>query len=208
MERTAEKDQVTFTDMMRVRFKGVIDPIAGFLNRIGIKPNTVTYLGLLGNAIGALLVAFGYITWGGVVVLLTAPFDALDGTMARLRGEATQWGAFVDSVSDRYSELLLLGGLMVYYLRQGTWWECALVYLAAAGSVMVSYVKARAESVGYEAKVGILTRLERYLVLVPCLIFNIPIIAVGILAVLANFTAFQRIYCVRQQACQDKRKLD
>jgi len=194
--------------MMRLRFKGVIEPIAGFLNRIGIKPNTVTYLGLLGNAIGAILVAFGYVTWGGVVVLVTAPFDALDGTMARLRGEATQWGAFVDSVSDRYSELLLLGGLMVYYLRQGTWWECALVYLAAAGSVMVSYVKARAESLGYEAKIGILTRLERYIVLVPCLIFNIPIIAAGILAVFANFTAFQRIYYVRQQTYRDEKKLE
>lgn len=206
MERTVDKDPVTFTDMMRVRFKGVIDPIAGFLNRLGIKPNTVTYLGLIGNAAGAALVAFGYITWGGVVVLLTAPFDALDGTMARLRGEATTWGAFVDSVSDRYAELLLLGGLMVYYLRQGTWWVCALVYLAAAGSVMVSYVKARAESLGYEAKIGILTRLERYIVLVPCLIFNIPIVAAGILAVLANFTAFQRIYYVRQQAYRHEKK--
>jgi CDP-diacylglycerol---glycerol-3-phosphate 3-phosphatidyltransferase len=197
---------MTFTDMMRLRFKGVIDPIAGFLSRLGFKPNTITYLGLLGNAIGAVLVAFGYITWGGVVVLLTAPFDALDGSMARLRGEATSWGAFVDSVSDRYAELLLLGGLMVFYLRQGTWWACALVYLAAGGSVMVSYVKARAESLGYEAKIGILTRLERYLVLVPCLIFNIPIIAAGILAVLANFTAFQRIYYVGQQAHRDEKK--
>jgi CDP-diacylglycerol--glycerol-3-phosphate 3-phosphatidyltransferase len=206
LERTADKNPVTFTDMMRVRFKGVIDPIAGFLNRLGIKPNTVTYLGLIGNAAGAALVAFGYITWGGVVVLLTAPFDALDGTMARLRGEATSWGAFVDSVSDRYAELLLLGGLMVYYLRQGIWWACALVYLAAVGSIMVSYVKARAESLGYEAKVGILSRLERYIVLVPCLIFNIPFIAAGILAVLANFTAFQRIYYVRQQTHQDETK--
>jgi len=197
---------MTFTDMMRLRFKGVIDPIAGFLSRLGFKPNTITYLGLLGNAIGAVLVAFGYITWGGIVVLLTAPFDALDGSMARLRGEATSWGAFVDSVSDRYAELLLLGGLMVFYLRQGTWWACALVYLAAGGSVMVSYVKARAESLGYEAKIGILTRLERYLVLVPCLIFNIPLITAGVLPVLANLTAFQRIYHVGQQAHRDEKK--
>lgn len=191
---------MSFTDILRVRFKGVLDPIAGFLNKLGLMPNTVTILGLLGNMIGAYLLATGQITWGGVIILLVGPIDALDGTMARLRGMSSKFGALVDSVTDRYSELVILLGLLVYFLRTGNALASLLVFLAAAGSVMVSYVKARAEGVGYECKVGLLTRVERYLVLAPLLVFNQPVIAMWILAILANFTAFQRIYHVRKQA--------
>jgi CDP-diacylglycerol--glycerol-3-phosphate 3-phosphatidyltransferase len=146
------------------------------------------------------MVARGYLTWGGILVLITVPFDALDGTMARLRGEASDWGAFVDSVADRYSELLVYLGLLIYYLNQGDKLACALVYLAAAGTVLVSYTKAKAESLRFDANVGLLTRAERYLVLAPALVFKIPIIALWILAILANFTALQRILRVRHQA--------
>lgn len=163
-------------------------------------PNTITILGLVGNTAGAYLLAMGQTTWGGVVVLLMGPIDALDGTMARLRGEPTNFGAFVDSVTDRYSELVIFAGLMIYFIRQGNWLACTLVYLAAAGSILVSYVKARAEALGFEAKVGLLTRVERYLVLAPLLVINQPQIALWIIAILANFTAIQRILHVRAQA--------
>ena len=185
---------------MRVLFKGIIEPVARFLNRIGLHPNTVTILGLVGNAAGAVLVALGHVTLGGIIVLIFAPMDVLDGTMARLRGEVTTLGAFVDSVTDRYSELMLLGGVLFYFLQQNNILATIVTYVAACGAVLVSYVKARAESLGYEAKIGFLSRLERYIVLIPCLIFNIPIIAVWILAIFANFTAIQRIYFVRKQA--------
>lgn len=200
MEESAKKEPMTFTDNLRVRFKGILDPIGRFLNRLGLMPNVVTILGLVGNIAGAYLLAIGQITWGGVVILLMGPVDALDGTMARLRGQASRFGAFVDSVTDRYSELVILLGLLIYYIRADNDIFTALVYLAAAGSVLVSYVKARAESLNFVAKVVLLTRVERYLVLAPCLIFNIPWVAVIILAVLANFTAFQRILAVRKQA--------
>ena len=185
---------------MRQLFKGIIDPIGRFFINIGLKPNTVTFLGLFGNAAAGVLVAFGHISWGGVLVLIFAPLDALDGTMARLRGETSDFGAFVDSVTDRYSELFLLGGLLYYFSVRGDWMTSILVYVAAAGSIMVSYVKARAESLGYEAKIGFLSRLERYIILIPALIFNIPIVAVYILAIFSNFTALQRIYYVSKQA--------
>jgi CDP-diacylglycerol--glycerol-3-phosphate 3-phosphatidyltransferase len=120
--------------------------------------------------------------------------------MARLRGEPSDFGAFVDSVTDRYSELVIFLGLLLYYNSQGDWVSTLGVYLAAAGSVLVSYVRARAQSLGYEAKVGILTRAERYAVLAPSLIFNIPWVGVWIIAVLANITAFQRIIHVRRIA--------
>lgn len=202
MERLAKKDTVTFTDFLRARFKGVLEPIAALLNRLGLMPNAATLLGLFGTTIGAYFLATGQITIGGLIILVAAPIDALDGTMARLRGESSNFGAFVDSVTDRYSELVIFGGLLVYFLQQQNWLGAGLSYLAAAGSMLVSYIRARAQSVGFESKVGILSRVERFLVLIPCLIFNQPMIAVAAIAVFANFTALQRILHVRGQAYQ------
>lgn len=204
MEESAKQQPATFTDFLRAHSKGILDPIGRFLNSLGLMPNVMTIMGLVGNIGAAFLLAFGQIAWGGVVVLLMGPIDALDGTMARLRGQPSRFGAFVDSVTDRYSELVILLGLLVYYLKAGDALFAGLIYLAAAGSVLVSYVKARAEALNFEAKVGLLTRVERYLVLAPCLVFNIPKVAIVILAVLANFTALQRILAVRKQAYEQQ----
>ncbi|UCD41464.1 MAG: CDP-alcohol phosphatidyltransferase family protein, partial [Chloroflexota bacterium] len=150
MEQASEdKKRITFTDQMRLRFRGVLDPIGAFLNRIGLMPNTMTILGLIGNTVGAILLAQGRMTAGGLIILAMGPVDALDGTMARLRGEPSEFGAFVDSVTDRYSELVIFGGLLIYYVLQGNWTAALVTYLAAAGSVLVSYVRARASSLGY-----------------------------------------------------------
>ena len=189
----------TLTDWMRARFSGLLDRPAGFLVRLGLFPNTITLLGLAGNMIGAYFLALGHFTIGGLIILAVGPIDALDGAMARLSGESSKWGAFVDSTSDRYSELMIYLGLLIHYVRQGDVTAIVLIFLAAAGSVMVSYVKARAEGLDFSAKVGLLTRLERYLVLSPTLIFNIPLVGLWIVAVLANFTAVQRIWFVRRQ---------
>jgi phosphatidylglycerophosphate synthase len=196
--------RLTPTDQMRKRFKGVLDPIAGFLNRLGLHPNTVTILGLIGNTIGAYFLATGHMTVGGLLILAMGPVDALDGTMARLRGEASNFGAFVDSVTDRYSELVIFGGLLFYYLQQGVALYAILAYLAAAGAILVSYTRARSQSLGLDTKVGILTRMERYIVLAPLLVINQPVIALWILAIFANITALQRILDVRRQAHQQK----
>lgn len=190
----------TFTDYLRLWFKWVLDPLGGFFNRLGLTPNMVTMLGLAGNSVGAYFLAQGEMLTGGLLVLLMTPIDALDGTMARLRGEPSDFGAFVDSVTDRYSELIIYGGLLYHFLRLGEPLGGLLVFGAAAGSVLVSYVKARAESLGYHAKVGLLTRVERYLVLAPSLVFNQLYIGLGIIAVFANITALQRIWHVRSQA--------
>ena len=201
MEKTVEKSRTkTFTDYMRGWFKGIVDPLGAFFNRIGVTPNMMTMLGLLGNIVGAWFLAQGNMFLGGVFVLVCTPFDALDGTMARLRGEANEFGAFVDSVTDRYSELFILGGLLYYFTTHNDHLSTIAVYMAAAGSVLVSYVKARADSLKFDANVGILTRMERYLVIAPLLLFNLPVVAAWIVAVLANVTALQRIWRVRQQA--------
>jgi len=189
----------TFTDYLRLWFKWVLDPLGGFFNRLGLTPNMMTMLGLLGNAVGAYYLAMGDMLTGGILVVLMTPIDALDGTMARLRGESSDFGAFVDSVSDRYSELIIYAGLLYHFLTVADRLGGILVFAAAAGSVLVSYVKARAEGLGYGAKVGILTRVERYLVLAPSLVFNQLYIGLGIIAVFANITAIQRIWFVRDQ---------
>ena len=205
MEHATEKKQrLTLTDQLRVFFKGTVEPVAAFFNRLGLMPNTMTILGLIGNAVGGFFLAQGQMTLGGVIILLMGPVDALDGTMARLRGMAGQFGAFVDSVSDRYSELVILGGLLYYYIQQGDKIGTLVVYAAAVGSVLVSYIRSRGQSLGWDTKVGILTRMERYLVLAPALILNYPLVGLWIIAIFANVTAIQRIIDVRRQAYLDQ----
>lgn len=201
--------RLTLTDQFRQRFKGILDPIARFFNRLGLMPNTMTILGLVGNVIGAILLARGQFFIGGLLIVIMGPVDALDGTMARLRGMAGHFGAFVDSVTDRYSELVIFAGLIYYYMSQGDPLATMLVYFAAAGSVLVSYIRSRGQSLGWDTKVGILTRMERYLVLAPALLLSflsplIPLIGIAIIAVFANITAIQRIIDIRRQAYSDQ----
>ena len=203
MEHSEEKERTTFTDRVRIRFKVLLDKIGAFLNNLGLMPNTITIFGLVGNTIGAVFLSQGQMTIGGIIILAMGPVDALDGTMARLRGMEGKFGAFVDSVTDRYSELVIFGGLLYYYVSQGNVLVSMLVFLATAGSVLVSYVRSRGQSLDWDTKVGILTRMERYLVLAPTLIFNIPIVGLWIIAIFANVTAIQRIIDIRRQAYQD-----
>jgi CDP-diacylglycerol--glycerol-3-phosphate 3-phosphatidyltransferase len=207
LEQAAKKkERFILSDYLRVRSRAILEPFAVFFNRLGLNPNTMTILGLVGNAIGAVLIARGNMFWGGVLVLAMGPVDALDGTMARLRGQPTKFGAFVDSVTDRYSELVIFGGMLVYYQQQYKGLEMLIVYIAAAGSVLVSYVRARGQSLGYDTKVGLFSRFERFAVLTPALILNIPMVGAVLIAVFSNITALQRILDVRRQALLDTSK--
>jgi CDP-diacylglycerol--glycerol-3-phosphate 3-phosphatidyltransferase len=190
----------TFTDLLRRIFKNLLNGIAGFFNKIGVKPNFITIAGLIGNLMAGVFIARGMLFSGGLIALIAGPFDALDGAIARLRGEDGAYGAFIDSVTDRLSEISLYGGLLVYFNQTGNWGDALLVFFSAVGSIMVSYTRARAEALGYSAKIGLLTRVERYLILIPGIIIGYPRIALWILAILTNFTAFQRIFYVRKQS--------
>jgi CDP-diacylglycerol--glycerol-3-phosphate 3-phosphatidyltransferase len=203
LNQTTEQRKKSFSDNMRVWFRWYYHPIAEFLNRIGIHPNTLTLIGLAGTVGVAVLIAFGHMTWAGILLLIMGPVDAMDGALARLRNEVSAWGAFVDSVTDRYSELFLFLGFLIHYIVQMNIAGILLAYLAAAGSVLVSYVKARADASRLDANVGLLTRVERYLVLIPGLIFSglyppLALITLIIISILANFTALQRIFRVRR----------
>ena len=198
MESAQEVKKLSFADKMRKWFRWLLVPVAGFLNRLGLHPNTVTLIGLAGTIGTAVLIALGHMTWAGLLLLVMGPVDALDGVMARLRNEASDYGAFVDSVTDRYSELFLFLGFIIHYLLINDPIGIAFAYLAAAGSVLVSYVKARADASKLDANIGLLTRVERYIVIIPGLIFNLPLVAIIIIAIFANFTALQRIFRVRR----------
>ncbi|MES0339012.1 MAG: CDP-alcohol phosphatidyltransferase family protein [Anaerolineales bacterium] len=200
MDESTQQEKITLTDALRVRFKNLLDAIGAFLNGLGITPNTLTISGLVGNLIGAYFLAIGSFMVGGLILLAMGAIDALDGTMARLRGEPSDFGAFVDSVTDRYSELVIYAGLLFYAVKELNLTLAMMVFAATAGSILVSYIRARAQSLGYEAKGGMLTRFERFIILVPSLIFGYPWIGVSIIAILANITALQRIISVRRQA--------
>jgi CDP-diacylglycerol--glycerol-3-phosphate 3-phosphatidyltransferase len=193
-------DQITFTDRLRVNLAWVLDPIVDFLYKLGVHPNQLTLLGLAGAGVAAWLASQGSYSFAGFILLLTGPVDALDGALARRRGEPQRFGAFVDSVTDRYSELLLFAGLLWVAQQQNDVFFQMAVYFAAFGSVLVSYVRARAQSLGYEAKGGIFSRVERFLVLVIFLLIAQPMAGMVVIAVGANLTALQRIWYVRNNA--------
>jgi CDP-diacylglycerol--glycerol-3-phosphate 3-phosphatidyltransferase len=136
---------------------------------------------------------------GGFFILLMGPIDALDGAVARASGMVTRFGAFLDSVIDRYIESFIYAGLIFYFNGQQQTLGIMLSFFSLVGSVLVSYARARAESLGIDTKIGILTRVERLVVIGPTIFFKIPLVGVAVVAVLANFTALQRINHVKKQ---------
>lgn len=180
------------------------------LARLGVTPNTLTVLGLLLSVLTAFVIAQGFLLAGGLLVLFAGIFDMFDGALARARNAATTFGAFFDSTLDRYSESIILFGLLCYTLRvpdlhDRLWpfsseqpWMIVLIYIAVVGSLMVSYAKARAEGLGLECKTGLLARPERVVILAIGLLTGASIWALLLLAVFANVTAIERIAYIWQ----------
>ena len=172
--------------------------VAG-LAATGIHPNLLTFLGLLVNIWACVMFAKGRFFAAGWVMLLAGLFDMVDGRVARAQGRVTKFGAFFDSVVDRYSDLILYLGLLVYYARVDRQFYAVLVGVAMAGSVMVSYTRARAESLIPECKVGFWERPERIVLLILAALGNRMAPALWLLAIFPNITVIQRIrYTWRQ----------
>jgi CDP-diacylglycerol--glycerol-3-phosphate 3-phosphatidyltransferase len=181
---------------LRRRSQVLLNPIARVAGRLGLTPNMLTVIGLLLNVTVAIVLARGSIPLGGALLLLASSFDALDGTLARLTGRQSLFGAFFDSTVDRYSETIVYGGLLFHFLERAARTETLVVYAAIVGSLMVSYTRARAEGLGVECKVGLLTRADRMVVLGVGLILGWVELALWLVAVLANLTAVQRMHHV------------
>ncbi len=193
-ERQGEKGRERPVEAwLRRQAQIVLVPIAAVLDRLGASPNLLTALGFLLTGVVAWTLARGMLQLGGLLLLLVAPFDALDGALARLTGRQSRFGAFLDSTVDRFSEAVVFFGLLVHYIGQGARGEVLLIYAAIVGSLMVSYARARAEGLGLPCKVGLLTRIERVFVMGVGLLLGYPRLALWVVAVLANFTALQRM---------------
>jgi CDP-diacylglycerol--glycerol-3-phosphate 3-phosphatidyltransferase len=182
----------------------VTDPIVGVLARIGVTPNHITTVGFAGNVAAGVFAALGDFVIAGVIMLVFSALDLLDGALARATGKASAFGAVYDSVLDRLSEAAVLAGLVWYYGQKGdSNEEIALCFAALVGSIMVSYVRARAQTVGYELREGLFTRAERVILLAGGLIIEGALldgvrITLWVLAIMANVTAVQRLIAVRQ----------
>lgn len=198
----------------------IINPLVHGMIKVGITPNFITTTGLLLNMVAAAIFIYAgaccpgelsYVGWGGGIVLFAGLFDMMDGRVARVGNMSSTFGAFYDSVLDRYSELFTLLGISYYLLLNHYLCGSILTSIALIGSLMVSYVRARAEGLDLECKVGLMQRPERVVLAALGAIFTgvfqdvtafdpmlILIVPMGIIALLANATAFYRIaHCHR-----------
>ncbi|KPL04530.1 MAG: hypothetical protein AMJ90_00330 [candidate division Zixibacteria bacterium SM23_73_2] len=187
-------------------FLDLIEPLARFLINLKVSPYVLTGAGLFFSILGFNFFRIGYLFFGGLMIILAGICDVLDGRLARESNSVSKYGALIDSVVDRYSEIFLFLGLLVYF------WERSLtlvilIFLAVVGSLLVSYVRARAEGLGLECKVGIMQRQERMSYLAAGTILSpIPfmgnfllILALTIIAVFSNFTVIQRVVYIKNQ---------
>jgi CDP-diacylglycerol---glycerol-3-phosphate 3-phosphatidyltransferase len=190
----------TLTDRLRVHGAIIINPIVEFLARWRFTPDGLTITGMLFHFFFAWLIASGHIFWAGVAIMFIAPLDALDGALARRLGRKQGgFGAFLDSTLDRLAEIILFAGYLLYFNREGEGLWQAAAYLAITGSLMVSYARSRAEALGLECKVGIASRVERYILIIVTLLLQWPEAGLLILAVTTYITLAQRIWHVWKQ---------
>lgn len=166
-----------------------------------VDPNVVTIVGFAFNLLTAAVVATGHLSAGGALLFLSALFDMLDGALARVSARQSTFGAFLDSLLDRYSEAAILLALIFVFTGESKTAAVLLVYAVAIGSILISYARARAEGLGLDAKVGIAPRPERVLILGLGLLFNYQttIAALILLAILTHITAMQRLHHVWRQ---------
>jgi len=171
----------------------VSDPVARALLGARLRPNQLTVLGLFCSGLAAAAFVADYQRLGGLLLALAGALDILDGSLARVSGQVSPFGAFLDSVLDRYSDLLVLAGLVVLFMGKSRVWDVVGALAALIGTVMVSYTRARAESVGVQCRVGFMERGERLLALIVGALLDLLAPAVWVVAVGANVTAIHRI---------------
>lgn len=170
-----------------------LEAVGRTLARWKVSPDAITYLGLVLTIGVAALAALGEIRWAGVAYVFAAACDALDGTVARVSGRGSRFGAFLDSNIDRFEESIVFLGLTVYYTGAGGQWEIPLILVATVGSLMVSYTRARAEAVGVACKVGFMTRVPRVALMIVGLLLDQVLIVLVVLVATTLFTAFHRM---------------
>ena len=190
---------MTYTRAIGIVFGAAIARIVRWLALSRIHPNVLTFLGLVINIVAAYLFAAGSFRWAGAVVIGAGLFDMVDGRVARETNRVTRFGGFFDSVLDRYSDLALLMGLLVYYASIDRFFYVVLTAIVMTGSVMVSYTRARAENTIQKCKVGFLERPERVVLLIIGALFDRMAPVLWVIAVLSNLTVAHRMIYTWQE---------
>lgn len=178
--------------------KLIIDQIVGVLSLLKISPNVLTVFGVVVSVFTAAALATGRFGYAGVLLILAGLFDMLDGAVARVSKSETSYGAFLDSMVDRYSDFIVMLGLIIYYGLADRLTYVVLAGVALMGSVLTSYARARAECLIPSCKVGFLERPERVVILILGALFRGMDAAVWVIAVLSNWTVIQRILYTRK----------
>lgn len=191
------------TQIAQARARAIARKVASVFVKTGVTPNMLTLFGFVLNSIVAYLLATDHLVAGGVMMLFAGLFDMLDGALAKITNKVSQFGAFLDSVVDRYSEAVILFGLLLYFYNQPDrtgLTEIILIYAILVGSMMISYARARAGALNIANEVGIMARPERIILLAIGLLFRTVLLdpVLWILAVGTQFTALQRIIYVWQ----------
>lgn len=193
IERGRRRRWESWSDWARAHAGALLMPLARFAGRLGIHPNTLTILGMMLQMGVGVIFGLGHIALGGLLLLIFAPVDALDGLLARALNKQSVFGAFLDSTLDRISDAAVILGLTAYYLRQGASVQVWLLLISLVATMMISYIRARAEAVGLECKVGLLTRMERVLLIGVLSALGLSVVMTWALAVLSVVTMVQRI---------------
>ena len=180
-------------------FGKIINAIVSALALSRVHPNVLTFIGLLINIWAAFLFAAGRFPAGGAVVIGAGLFDMVDGRVARETNRVTKFGGFFDSVLDRYSDLGVLVGLLVYYASINRYFYVVLTAIVMTGSVMISYTRARAENTIPRCKVGFLERPERVVLIIIGALFNRMAQILWVMAILSNITVFSRMLYTWQE---------
>ncbi len=191
---------MTYTRAVGLVCGAIIDRIVKALALSRIHPNVLTFIGLVINIVAAFLFAAGRFRWAGVVVVVAGLFDMVDGRVARETNRVTRFGGFFDSVIDRYSDLSLYMGLLVYYASINRFFYIVLTAIVMTGSVMVSYSRARAECTIPKCKVGFLERPERIVLVVIGALFGRMAPVLWVIAVLSNLTVIHRMIYTFQES--------
>jgi len=187
----------TLTDRVRYYTGGLTRRLGTLLHAWGVHPDVITFLGLVMVAVGALVASQGEFFWAAVILLAGTPLDALDGAVARAMQRTDKFGAMFDSTLDRYADGFIFMGLAYHFSGEGNQAGVLLSIAALLGSILVSYVRARAEGLNLDCKVGLLTRMERVIIILVMLATGLVIPGLWILAVGTHVTVIQRVWYVR-----------
>jgi CDP-diacylglycerol--glycerol-3-phosphate 3-phosphatidyltransferase len=197
----ADADRRIIPERLQKILLKMLSPVIHLLTKWRVNPNVVTLAGLFITILAAAAFMTGNIRLGGLLVLLGGLCDTFDGSIARAAGKSTPFGAFFDSVIDRYSELVMFFGIAAHFIWVKDYQTAIVLFFALCGSIMVSYCRARAESLGFDAKAGVMQRPERIILLGFSALTHVAVlkIAIWLIAILSNLTALQRIHQVYSQ---------